>query len=146
MNQKEQVFKQVYERGETTNKELSDLLGYQASGHLTRLKKEGRIYNENGKWYVEGSQVPNRPVVTSKAVGEQEWKYVGRIARGDYVRIGDAYMWETWKDYKYVDGDDLRNAIIMHGEMPLLLNFRARLVLDEAGDITIQALMVKEAK
>jgi hypothetical protein len=146
MNQKEQVFKQVNERGETTNKELSDLLGFQASDYLTLLKKEGRIYNENGKWYVEGSQVPNRPVVTSRAVGEQEWKPVARFVRADYLWVGDAYMYETWVDYKFVDGDDLRNAIIMQGEMPLLLDFQARIVMDADGDLTIEALVVKETK
>ena len=144
MNRKEKVFKQVHERGESSAMEISKALGFQASGHLTTLKKQGRIYNENGNWYVEGSQVENRPDVTTKAVGEQEWKIVARLARGDYLWVGDAFMSETWVDYKFVDGDDLRNAIIMQGEMQLVLDFQARIVMDEDGDLAIYALVLKK--
>ena len=51
MNRKEKVFKQVRERGESSAMEISKALGFQASGHLTTLKKQGRIYNEN-EWRI----------------------------------------------------------------------------------------------
>jgi|APSaa5957512622_1039677.scaffolds.fasta_scaffold110918_2 hypothetical protein len=141
MSKKLQVLQAVRERGEATNKEISGLLGFQASGYLSMLKKEGKLYNENGAWYPEGSQVPDPLAIVA---GEQEWVDVCAINRGGYQYVGDAYVWETWNNHKFIDGDDLRNAIIMHGDMALLLDFHARIIMDEHGDLMIQALRAKK--
>ena len=74
----------------------------------------------------------------------QEWKIMGYVRQGDYERVGDTYMEETYVDGKFVDGDDLRNAIIMCGGMRLVLDFRARVVMQKDGDLRID--MLKEVK
>ena len=74
-------------------------------------------------------------------MNKQKWKTICVIKQENHLQAGDVHLWEIWHNKQLTDDNKANTILLVEGEMPLMINFRTRLMMDDQGDITVQALI-----